>query len=636
MALNKTITKAIKDGEVKEDNFASSSVSLDKVGPNSVNSGKIVDSSVAAADLSPSLDLSPKTVTLASSAVNFDNEHFNISLLGFKMAVNESLTVFNLVDGVVDEFHDESGTDEAEGSNDNYCASNDLYKNQGSPVSNSAGFSTSAVTEEDTSETASGNFSTGTAGTFTVPSGTTNLAVKLWGAGGSASDQCEAALGGGGGGFTSGCLAVTPGQTFKVIVGEGGMQPAHHACSPGPSYKDRKAAFFGGGGGEGMDGGSGYGGGLSAIVSQMTGFTHEGTVGLPDAIPAPAQSPYVYFVAGAGGGGGGHISGSPGDFSSPSPSGCGYRGGGAGGGLIGFTAGNIAAQTAAIGNTEGPEYSPLPNVSGWGSNRGHFLGGGGSQTAGGQGAAEISPPSPQYGGNFPGAFFEGGGVYGHNQPNKCHPLATGPGDHNLGSGGAGYYGGGGGGYSPNLPSPPQSGNRSGGGGSSFYGHPQVTSGATEAGLNDESGGAADPQYQSNTGEGHASIPVPKGSPETNQGEDGYVLITGSGQPTTSTTIVSTAFAATSVPTKSRIVVFEEDIASPTLNTDIIASISRDGGSNFTTATLADSGYVTGSSGQRILTGQATISGQPSGQSMRWKLALANNAVKIHGVSLSWA
>ena len=63
---------------------------------------------------------------------------------------------------------------------------------------------------------------------------------------------------------------------------------------------------------------------------------------------------------------------------------------------------------------------------------------------------------------------------------------------------------------------------------------------------------------------------------------------------------------------------------------------RDGGSNYTTATLSDSGYVTGSSGQRILTGQATISGQPSGQSMRWKLALANKQVKIHGVSLSWA
>ena len=81
--------------------------------------------------------------------------------------------------------------------------------------------------------------------------------------------------------------------------------------------------------------------------------------------------------------------------------------------------------------------------------------------------------------------------------------------------------------------------------------------------------------------------------------------------------------------------FQENVGSITLNTDIVASISRDGGSNFTTATLADSGYVVGSSGQRILTGTATISGQPSGTNMRWKLALANNQSKIHGVSLQW-
>ena len=120
----------------------------------------------------------------------------------------------------------------------------------------------------------------------------------------------------------------------------------------------------------------------------------------------------------------------------------------------------------------------------------------------------------------------------------------------------------------------------------------------------------------------------------------YVLITGSLSPqpatTLSTTIISNAFTASAVPTTSRIVVFEEDVGSPTLNTDIVASISRDNGSTFTTATLSDSGYVTGSSGQRILTGQAVISGQPSGQSMRWKLALANNTVKIHGVSLQWS
>ena len=72
----------------------------------------------------------------------------NIALLGFKMAVNDGLTVFNLVDGVVDEFHDESGTDEAEGSNDTYCASSDFYQNVTfSPFSFSAGFTTTATTE---------------------------------------------------------------------------------------------------------------------------------------------------------------------------------------------------------------------------------------------------------------------------------------------------------------------------------------------------------------------------------------------------------------------------------------------------------------------------------------------------------
>jgi hypothetical protein len=112
-------------------------------------------------------------------------------------------------------------------------------------------------------------------------------------------------------------------------------------------------------------------------------------------------------------------------------------------------------------------------------------------------------------------------------------------------------------------------------------------------------------------------------------------MTGSFSTAQNTTIVSSTFTSTSVATNARIVVFEENIDTPTLNTDIIASVSRDG-TNFTNATLSDSGYVTGSSGQRVLTGQVDISGQPSGQSMRWKLQLANNTVKIHGVSLSWA
>ena len=129
-----------------------------------------------------------KTRLLASGKTE-DNE-FNISLLGFKMAVNEGLTVFNLVDGVVDEFHDESGTDEAEGSNDTYCATNDNYINStiasGTPSpAGSAGFTTTTVTEADTS-TAGSNPARGnsTTGTFTVPTGVTSVSFVLTGAAG--------------------------------------------------------------------------------------------------------------------------------------------------------------------------------------------------------------------------------------------------------------------------------------------------------------------------------------------------------------------------------------------------------------------------------------------------------------------
>ena len=140
-------------------------------------------------------------------------------------------------------------------------------------------------------------------------------------------------------------------------------------------------------------------------------------------------------------------------------------------------------------------------------------------------------------------------------------------------------------------------------------------------------GIAQPGYVSCTNNG-GEIP--------GSGQPGFVLLTASLPATaTSTTIISSSFTSTTVPTTSRIVVFEENVDTPTLNTDIIASVSRDG-TNFSNVTLSDSGYVTGSSGQRVLTGQVDISGQPTGQSMRWKLQLANNQVKIHGVSLSWA
>jgi len=592
-------------------NIGDGTVTTAKLADDAVTSAKIVDGTVAAGDLAGSIPDSKLSEITTASKVNVsslsapgsasvfltgartyaavdtsqqDTNAFNISLLGFKMAVNEGLTVFNLVDGIVDEFHDESGTDEAEGSNDFYSASCDAYSNSNNPTSFSAGFSTSAVTCASNSTAQTTPISTqvspygDTIGTFTVPTGVVDVNLYVWGAGGGTRDQspgtCNAV--GGAGGYSQGSLEVTPTQALSVVVGYGGERANE------PSAK----GVFMGGGLQVASCHSSSGGGLSGVFAPQMANA-----------PDPGTAPNIVMIAGAGGGGG-HNAGTPS-----------VTYGGAGGGLTGNLGGSQTEQTGHGGAKQG---------------------GGGDQEQGGQGA-----PEPEGSGQS-GSFLKGGNSVSE------------PSDYGGGSGGGGYYGGGAGANGPG----PIGG---GGGGSSYIGHPQISSGSTEEGGNPsggtgehaceagyaESGGIGSPVYSSatpvvaNVGDGGP------GEASYQEGFPGYVIITG----TTATfaspgggssTIISNAFAAGSVPTTSRIVVFEENVETPTLNTDIIASISRDGGSNFTTATLSDSGYVTGASGQRILTGQATISGQPSGQSMRWKLALANNTVKIHGVSLQWA
>ena len=559
--------------------MALSKINLGRIADDSsVKTVNIVDGTITNADVNASAAIvSSKTNTMTVTQKN--NAQMNVALLGFKMAVTESLTVFNLVDGVVDEFHDESGTDEGEGSNDNYCATSDFYDNIGS-TPYSAGFSISSITEPDTSTTVTNPAQKNTTlGAFTVPTGMTSLNMQAWGAAGGTSGYPNTSDGGGGG-YAEGTVAVTASQVIRVAVGEGG----------GPVNLSQTAN-----GGMGIQNGGGNAGGPEVPTSGC-GARATGGGGASGVLTACASRPMggvlqpeIYIAAG-GGGGSGYVNPAIGE-SGHGPGGAGYPdiAAGGGGGLVGGV-GGFAADT---------------------SNYGQARGGGGDQEQGGQGGASVNPPPD----GAPGSALQGGNG------------ATS--DPNAGGGGDGYYGGGGGGSrNPTGPSDV----RTGGGGSSYYGHPQVTSGSTEAGGPDyQGGGTTQPGYVAGTNEG-VRMAVTAGYAS---GEDGYVLLTGSAPLTQSSTIVSNAFTASSEPSTSRIVVFQEDVSSTTLNTDIVASVSRDGGSNFTNVTLADEGYVTGSSGQRILSGVATISGQPSGTSMRWKLALANNQSKIHGVSLSW-
>jgi len=103
------------------------------------------------------------------------------------------------------------------------------------------------------------------------------------------------------------------------------------------------------------------------------------------------------------------------------------------------------------------------------------------------------------------------------------------------------------------------------------------------------------------------------------------------------TLISDSFSAETEPDNTRIIIFEEDVDSITINTDLKAYASKDGGSTWAEITLADEGdYETS---KRVLAGDVdlTQSGIGSGTNMEYKLITANNKdLKIHGTGLMWS
>jgi hypothetical protein len=99
-------------------------------------------------------------------------------------------------------------------------------------------------------------------------------------------------------------------------------------------------------------------------------------------------------------------------------------------------------------------------------------------------------------------------------------------------------------------------------------------------------------------------------------------------------LISNAQVADSVPTSARIILFEEDVDSITINTDLKVFVSRNNGTTFSQVTLEDEGnYITGA---RILSGVVDISAQPSGSNIKYKIeGLNSKNLKIHGTAVSW-
>ena len=106
------------------------------------------------------------------------------------------------------------------------------------------------------------------------------------------------------------------------------------------------------------------------------------------------------------------------------------------------------------------------------------------------------------------------------------------------------------------------------------------------------------------------------------------------------TLVSTAQTAQAQPTKGDVVLtYTNGTGTTTLDTDLIASVSRDNGTTYTAAPLTLQG-TTG--GHNIATAHdVVISGQPAGTSMRWKVVTANQSsgsktTRVQAVSLGWS
>ena len=547
-----------------------------------ITGDNITDGSVTTDDLNAA----------AKSSGATDLNAFNIGVLGFKIAVNEGLTIFNLVDGVVDEFNDQTGVDTSENVGMNYDSESDFYQGGNATLP-------SPPTQGITAFTSVGPH------TYNVETGTTNVNVLIVGGGGGGGAGGYNFTKGGGGG-AGGLIyypnyPVTPGGTVAVTVGAGGEGAGYNPPSPGSAPYTPTAR---------PDGRVGTG--------EFGGYEHP---------------QYSYPMA--------HTYYSPGQTGSDSSFGPLIgEGGGAGGGWLTSGShpymGGVTSETYHEGGSGGA--------------------GGGGPTSyygnTGEGKQDENHPIPLTPTilpiNSPGSFGNDGGLI---QPDSPSDSNSGGGGGAGGAGGdaEGAVGGEGGiGLNYNIADGTTSvGYAGGGAGTDAESFPQGTSVPFGGGDTNQTNHQQPNWFPGlpgavNSGGGGAggrniNPSSPAGGAYGGDGGPGVVIVKEVQQtfsnPTT--TLISDTFTANSTPTKARIVVFAE--ISSTLNSQLSASATRDN-TTFNAITLTDTGYVTGGSGTKIFTGSTPLTGTASPQvQVRWKIVGSNQTAenKIHGVSLQW-
>jgi hypothetical protein len=598
--------------KVSKNLIGDSAVNSDTIADNSVGTDEILNNTIANADISPQASISFSKLNLpgsasdllngagafqAASVAQADTNTFNIGVLGFKMAVAEGLTLFNLKDGVVDEFNDESGVDTAENVSMTYDSASDFY-------SGGSGVTPSPPTQDITTFT-----STGPA-TYSVESGVSSVNVFVIGGGGGGGTGGYNNVHGGGAGAGGAIYypnyPVTPGGTVAVVVGAGGEGGGFLPPAPGSTpYTPTARPDPSVGTGE-------YGGYESPLYNYPMTHTYYGPG------QTGSDSSFGPLVGEGGGAGGGYLTATGPHPYFPGQTEDSLHSGGCGGAAGGSNTGPGSEAAPGTQNTNHPiPLTPaiLPENS-----PGGFGNAAGAQTPGGFDNA---------GGE--GACGGGGGIGGAGEDTGTDVGGDGgvglnynvlDGTTSVGFGGGGIGAGQTNGGTAAVPF---------GGGTmnpSTYGNPTWKPGFP-GGVNRGGGGS---------GANNPGNPTPAGGALGGDGGPGIVVVKELARTLTdtSTTLISDTFTASSTPTKARIVVFGE--INSTLNSQLSASATRDN-TTFNAITLTDNGYVTGSSGAKIYTGSTPLTGTASPQvQVRWKIVGAglSHINTIHGVSLQWA
>ena len=431
---------------------------------------------------------------------------------------------------------------------------------------------------------------------LTIPSNLTKLTVKAWGAGGGGGTGAT----GGAGGFTQASVPVTPGDVYRIVVGEAGgyrnfreLGTAPHFYSKGDSIWPGTTAWFYGAGGcsDTDDVGCGSFGGSNIWPQVTSTWYNEGEtkrypldangnqypIGTP--ISRPGDSNWAEtgrHSPGSENGSGGQMSGLyKKDGPNPEVNIINYilisGGGGGGGGTWSNKRGGAGG--GGVGqDAEGPSTGGAGGVGGITSNGSNYSGfAGQSFSSGGAGGFQLTRTGPDYRSMdqvASGDLTADGDVIYDMVYNKSGRTYT------DGAGGGGGYGGGGGGE--------EYWTFSGGSGGGGYVITSANNAINTTGVWDATPNTGDLDYIGTYGQGGA---------KNGHGNPGFVVIYLGDKPVGNSISVSTL---DNVP----------------INTDIIATDTESNTSDLTyeVSTPPSNGTVTGTAPNYIYTPNVTHTG----------------------------